>query len=116
ALMSMPRLSMQPMNSRPTAPVAPTIATILFFTVFGPLFFQFGNKKAPSGLERGLGVSLWLNSQSRAPRPAPSGLVVFVLVVVVRVVMGREPMGEPLFRQRLQLRHVAHFAAQTRLA
>ncbi len=26
-----PRLSMQPTNSRPTAPVAPTIATFLFF-------------------------------------------------------------------------------------
>src|ERR1700759_1842284 len=31
-LISIPRLSMQPMNSRPTAPVAPTMATVLFFT------------------------------------------------------------------------------------
>ena len=54
--------------------------------------------------------------QSRARAQAPTGLVLVVMVVVLRVVMGREPMGRDLFRQRLQPRHMAHFPAGPGLA
>jgi hypothetical protein len=57
-----PRLSMQPTNSRPTAPVAPTMATCLFF--ISQLHF------IPAG---------FANAAIKKPRPVWSGAWVFGL-------------------------------------
>ena len=53
----MPRLSMQPMNSRPTAPVAPTMATVLFFT--SSLHFK---TKKPRSFRSGAGCLACLST------------------------------------------------------
>ena len=111
-----PRLSMQPTNSRPTAPVAPTMATVLFFTS-SPFLCgsgsrqRRGNKKAPSGLERGLGLALAL-LQARAI-PAPPGLVGGLgLALGASSSWARNLWARSGLRQRLQPRDMAHFAAR----
>src|SRR5476649_775015 len=66
----MPRLSMQPINSRPTAPVAPTMATFLFFTSY---LLQAIKKPRPVG--GGAWVFRDLSALSaRDPSPGFEGL------------------------------------------
>ena len=97
-----PRLSMQPTNSRPTAPVAPTIATFSVLHLSCSLLLQ-AIKKAPSGFG-GAWVFRVFACFSRARRAqARHGLGLGRLVLVLaRRRHGREPMGRAqVLRQRL---------------
>src|ERR1700761_1136311 len=62
------RLSMQPTNSRPTAPVAPTIATFLFF------ISQLQKRKSPVRFPAGLGSRYFRLISDAHDRPSPTGL------------------------------------------
>src|SRR5438132_1062089 len=82
----MPRRSMQPMNSRPTAPVAPTMATVLLRMVKGPL--QAIKKPRPDG--RGdFGRCAWRDCiYACATAPGPEAMVFVVVVVRTIKVIG----------------------------
>src|ERR1043166_4721113 len=95
------RRSMVAMNSAPTAPVTPTIATtgsLLTFVLHSRV--HAGNKKAPDLFEAGLRVKIcdW-SDYARTPPEPRQGLVVLVVVFAVSF-MARTYAGGNCCRQR----------------
>src|SRR5579871_1490756 len=79
------RFVRQPTNSAPTAPVAPTMATVGLC-----ILFSTGNKKAPD-LSAGLRISRCVRCYARTSPKARSGLVVFVARLDI-VFIGADPI------------------------
>src|SRR5579872_1521615 len=80
------RLSRVAMNSAPTAPVTPAMATTGSLCTFVSLWI-LGNKKAPDHLARGFGSDDASFDYARTP-PEPRGSLVLVVVLLAAKVMG----------------------------
>src|SRR4029079_19394134 len=94
------RLSMVAMNSAPTAPVTPTMATTGSYVTWFVLSV-YGQQKSPGPFQAGLRFRLMrsFDYARTAPEPPEGSLVLAVRLVVA--FMGRSYEGDRARRQRL---------------
>ena len=94
-----PRLSMVAMNSAPTAPVTPAMATTGSLVTLVSMCMLQAIKKPRTFIRRGFGSVMRSFDYARTPPEAPEGFVVFAVRLVV-VIMARTYAGEFGRRQR----------------